>query len=205
MLTSRAGVTINCDRGEKREPNSSLIQPGLIATVNWMKNSNDPIFSRKERTLVDIGCGMYGSFFAEIFETQVSGTHVHWVDREPRFISTLSKPAAFKHCASAEMLPFQDKVFDLALVQGVQESGLSRFPSAFMQAGDPTGLQIAKESARVLSPGGLLMISFSHGTVDPKETLLTLREAGFASISHIYRLVWYSGLPTDLYACRKEA
>lgn len=204
LLTSRAGVIINCDRGLDREPDSSLLEPGLMASARWLRNSTDPIFSRKDRTLVDIGCGMYGSSYANALQTQISGTHVQWVDRAPSMIFSLDKPAEVKHCANAEKLPFQDRAFDLALIVGVTESGLSKLPDAFMPVIDPTGFEIVKEAARVLSPGGLLMINFSRGTNDPKETLITLRDAGFDSISHIHRIIWFGGIPSDLYACRKN-
>ncbi len=204
LLTANMGVQINCDKRPGETPDQNIAEKGIVASINWIKEANLPLFTKPDRTLVDLGCGSAGTHYAHLIQSTFPETLVHWVDRADFLLKELNKPNHLKHCASIDSLPFKDQTFDIAIIKGVLNSGVSKHSSDFLpESKDPTGFEITKETARILNHEGILLINFGNGTQNPIETLSTLQEAGFNSISHIYRMIWF-GMLTDLYAFGKH-
>lgn len=204
-LIPRSGVKIDCFKGDAVEPERSILIAGLEASAERLNKSGDPIFSKSTPSLLDVGCGMYGSLFAHALESRTPGIIVRWLDHEETLLSHLDRHPGLKYCADARSLPFPDKSVDIILISGLFNNGLTKERTNRMLERSPTGFEVVKEAARVLSPGGLSLIEFNDADIDRKKTLSVLQEAGYVSISHVHQVVWNKNSFEDLYACRTAA
>jgi hypothetical protein len=183
LLTSQTGVVINCDR-EHEAPDGSLLDRGLRASVGWLKSLSASVFRSDLRFLADIGCWSKWTPYAEHLFEGMPGTSVVPV-------------RGFTDS------PFRDGTAELAHLRTSQGVSKSKLPADIPT--DPTSFEKVREAARILRPAGLLLIEFTGGVPDPRETLMLLKEAGFLTIGHVHRVIWHGGVTDDLYVCRRAA
>lgn len=132
-------------------PHSSVVlsakQRGFWWNPDYLELMAERIDFTQVKSALDVGCGK-GAWTWVISSLLSEDAKVVGIDREPQWIESINPPSSrfIFAVADANALPFEDESFDLVtcqtLLMHVQDHG-----------------QVLAEMARVLKPGGLLILS----------------------------------------------
>ncbi len=198
-LTPKLAFVVDCFPNPDGEPDKDRWESAKVVLADYVVRSRRFLGKRtkKEKSLLDIGCGNAGSDFVNRVSNLLPDMKVVYLDSAQFLLDELEKPN--KICADATNIPYPSNSFDCAYAGHIINGGIS---SNNIPIDRDASYRIAEEARRVLKPGGSFIFTYHPGRCDT-ETLKNLNRIGFKEVEHLLRMLWFRGIPMDTYAARK--